>query len=158
MRLRRAPEARRGSPTRSCAGSEDFAEIKGDGTIDQKITEFALDALNVDRKGLDEMDNRILTALIDKFNGGPVGASTIATAIGENPGTLEEVYEPYLIKKGCWCGRRVGVKPPLRPMRTWAARRKGNRAPCLAADHGQTRTHSTGPQAGVGSRGQGLGI
>ena len=78
----------------------DFAEIKGDGTIDQKITEFALDALNVDRKGLDEMDNRILTALIDKFNGGPVGASTIATAIGENPGTLEEVYEPYLIQEG----------------------------------------------------------
>ncbi|MAI23142.1 MAG: Holliday junction branch migration DNA helicase RuvB [Flavobacteriales bacterium] len=78
----------------------DFAEIKGDGTIDQKITEFALDALNVDRKGLDEMDNRILTALIDKFKGGPVGASTIATAIGENPGTLEEVYEPYLIQQG----------------------------------------------------------
>ncbi|HBP45870.1 MAG TPA: Holliday junction branch migration DNA helicase RuvB [Flavobacteriales bacterium] len=78
----------------------DFAEIKGDGSIDQKITEFALDALNVDRKGLDEMDNRILTALIDKFGGGPVGASTIATAIGENPGTLEEVYEPYLIQEG----------------------------------------------------------
>lgn len=78
----------------------DFAEIKGDGTIDQAITEFALDALNVDRKGLDEMDNRILSALIDKFNGGPVGASTIATAIGENPGTLEEVYEPYLIQEG----------------------------------------------------------
>ena len=65
-----------------------------------KITEFALGALNVDRKGLDEMDNRILTALIDKFGGGPVGASTIATAIGENPGTLEEVYEPYLIQEG----------------------------------------------------------
>jgi len=78
----------------------DFAEIKGDGTINPDITEFALDALNVDRKGLDEMDNRILLALIDKFNGGPVGASTIATAIGENPGTLEEVYEPYLIQEG----------------------------------------------------------
>jgi Holliday junction DNA helicase RuvB len=78
----------------------DFAEIKGDGTINPQITEFALDALNVDRKGLDEMDNRILSALIDKFNGGPVGASTIATAIGENPGTLEEVYEPYLIQEG----------------------------------------------------------
>jgi len=78
----------------------DFAEIKGDGVINLSITEFALDALNVDRKGLDEMDNRILTALIDKFNGGPVGASTIATAIGENPGTLEEVYEPYLIQEG----------------------------------------------------------
>jgi holliday junction DNA helicase RuvB len=78
----------------------DFAQIKGDGTIDQKITEFALDALNVDRKGLDEMDNRILSAIIDKFKGGPVGATTIATAIGENAGTLEEVYEPYLIQEG----------------------------------------------------------
>lgn len=78
----------------------DFAQIKGDGTIDQKITEFALDALNVDRKGLDEMDNRILSAIIDKFRGGPVGATTIATAIGENAGTLEEVYEPYLIQEG----------------------------------------------------------
>ena len=67
----------------------DFAEIKGTGKIDQAITEFALDALHVDKKGLDEMDNRILSALIDKFGGGPVGASTIATAIGENPGTLE---------------------------------------------------------------------
>ena len=78
----------------------DFAEIKGTGSIDQDITEFALDALHVDKKGLDEMDNRILSALIDKFAGGPVGASTIATAIGENPGTLEEVYEPYLIQEG----------------------------------------------------------
>lgn len=78
----------------------DFAEIKGDGVIDQKITEYALDALHVDRKGLDEMDNRILLAIIDKFRGGPVGATTIATAIGENPGTLEEVYEPYLIQEG----------------------------------------------------------
>ena len=78
----------------------DVAEIKGTGNIDQAITEFALDALHVDRKGLDEMDNRILSALIDKFGGGPVGASTIATAIGENSGTLEEVYEPYLIQEG----------------------------------------------------------
>ena len=78
----------------------DFAEIKGTGNIDQAITEYALDALHVDKKGLDEMDNRILSALIDKFGGGPVGASTIATAIGENPGTLEEVYEPYLIQEG----------------------------------------------------------
>lgn len=78
----------------------DFAQIKGDGTINQSITEYALDALNVDRKGLDEMDNRILTAIIDKFKGGPVGATTIATAIGENSGTLEEVYEPYLIQEG----------------------------------------------------------
>ncbi|MBN9294588.1 MAG: Holliday junction branch migration DNA helicase RuvB [Flavobacteriia bacterium] len=78
----------------------DFAQIKGDGRIAQKITEIALNALNVDKYGLDEMDNRILTTLIDKFNGGPVGLTTIATAIGENAGTLEEVYEPYLIQEG----------------------------------------------------------
>lgn len=78
----------------------DFAEIKGDGRITNAITELALNALNVDKYGLDEMDNRILTAMIDKFNGGPVGLTTIATAIGENAGTLEEVYEPYLIQEG----------------------------------------------------------
>jgi len=78
----------------------DFAQIKGNGNIDETITLFALKALNVDENGLDEMDIRILKALIDKFNGGPVGISTIATAIGENAGTLEEVYEPYLIQEG----------------------------------------------------------
>lgn len=78
----------------------DFAQIKGDGTIDLKITNIALTALNVDKNGLDEMDNRLLVALIDKFNGGPVGISTIATAVGENAGTIEEVYEPFLIQEG----------------------------------------------------------
>jgi len=78
----------------------DFAQIKGDGTIDIKISNIALDALNVDKHGLDEMDNRILTTIIDKFKGGPVGVSTIATAVGENPGTIEEVYEPFLIQEG----------------------------------------------------------
>jgi Holliday junction DNA helicase RuvB len=78
----------------------DFAQIKGTGLIDDDITEFALKALNVDANGLDEMDIRILKVLIDKFNGGPVGLSTIATAIGENAGTLEEVYEPFLIQEG----------------------------------------------------------
>jgi Holliday junction DNA helicase RuvB len=78
----------------------DFATVKGDGRIGLEITRYALDALNVDRLGLDEMDNRILTTLIDKFKGGPVGVSTIATAIGENAGTVEEVYEPYLIQEG----------------------------------------------------------
>ena len=78
----------------------DFAQVKGDGVIAPDITAYALDALHVDRKGLDEMDNRILTTLIDKFKGGPVGVTTIATAIGENAGTLEEVYEPYLIQEG----------------------------------------------------------
>ena len=78
----------------------DFAQIKGDGTIDSKIAEVALKALNVDSYGLDEMDIRILSTMIDKFNGGPVGISTIATAIGENAGTLEEVYEPFLIQEG----------------------------------------------------------
>lgn len=78
----------------------DFAQIKGDGTITPELTDYALDALQVDKRGLDEMDNRILSALIDKFNGGPVGMTTLATAIGENAGTLEEVYEPFLIQEG----------------------------------------------------------
>lgn len=78
----------------------DFAQIKGNGSIDNEITNIALEALNVDIYGLDEMDNRILTTIIDKFNGGPVGLTTIATAIGENAGTLEEVYEPFLIQEG----------------------------------------------------------
>lgn len=78
----------------------DFAQIKGDGTITIEITNLALDALNVDKYGLDEMDTRILKALIDKFKGGPVGLTTIATAIGENAGTIEEVYEPFLIQEG----------------------------------------------------------
>ena len=78
----------------------DFAQIKGSGRIDDEITEFALNALNVDANGLDEMDIRILKVIIDKFKGGPVGLTTIATAIGENAGTLEEVYEPFLIQEG----------------------------------------------------------
>ena len=78
----------------------DFAQIKGDGTIDVAITNIALEALNVDQSGLDEMDNKILSTIIDKFKGGPVGLTTIATAIGENAGTVEEVYEPFLIQEG----------------------------------------------------------
>lgn len=78
----------------------DFAQIKGDGTITLPITQIALKALNVDQHGLDEMDNRILSTIIDKFKGGPVGVSTIATAVGEDSGTIEEVYEPFLIQEG----------------------------------------------------------
>ncbi len=78
----------------------DFAQIKGNGIIDPEISQFALTALNVDEHGLDEMDNKILSAIIDKFNGGPVGINTIATAVGEEAGTIEEVYEPFLIKEG----------------------------------------------------------
>jgi len=78
----------------------DFAQIKGDGTINIKITGIALKALNVDENGLDEMDNKILNIIIDKFKGGPVGLSTIATAIGEDTETIEEVYEPFLIMQG----------------------------------------------------------
>lgn len=78
----------------------DFAQIKGDGIIDLDITRFGLDALNVDDHGLDEMDNKILLTIIDKFRGGPVGLSTIATAVGEQPDTIEEVYEPFLIQEG----------------------------------------------------------
>ncbi len=80
--------------------TRDFAQIKGDGTITLDIAKFALNALNVDAEGLDEMDNKILRTIIEKFKGGPVGISTIATAIGEEGGTIEEVYEPYLIQEG----------------------------------------------------------
>lgn len=78
----------------------DFAQVKGTGMIDLHITKFALDALKVDKYGLDRMDNLILTTLIDKFKGGPVGLSTLSTAIGENAETIEEVYEPFLVKEG----------------------------------------------------------
>ena len=78
----------------------DFAQIKGDGTINNEIAKFGLKALNVDKYGLDEMDNRILNTIIDKFKGGPVGITTIATAVSENQETIEEVYEPFLIQQG----------------------------------------------------------
>ncbi|MDC1081129.1 Holliday junction branch migration DNA helicase RuvB [Flavobacteriaceae bacterium] len=78
----------------------DFAQIKGNGTIDFEITQYALKALQVDANGLDEMDNKILTTLIDKFKGGPVGITTLATAVSENGETIEEVYEPFLIQQG----------------------------------------------------------
>ena len=78
----------------------DFAQIKGDGNINNEITKFALNALNVDEHGLDDMDNRILSTIIEKFKGGPVGLTTIATAVGEQSGTIEEVYEPFLIMEG----------------------------------------------------------
>lgn len=78
----------------------DFAQVKGNGTIDIEIAKFGLKALNVDNYGLDDMDNRVLSAIIDKFKGGPVGITTIATAVGEEADTLEEVYEPFLIQEG----------------------------------------------------------
>jgi Holliday junction DNA helicase RuvB len=78
----------------------DFAQVKGSGKIDLAITRIALEALNIDKHGLDEMDNRILLTIMDKFGGGPVGITTIATAVGEDGGTIEEVYEPFLIKEG----------------------------------------------------------
>ncbi len=78
----------------------DFAQVKGSGIIDIAITRYGLKALNIDQHGLDEMDNRILSVIIDKFSGGPVGLTTIATAVGEESGTIEEVYEPFLIKEG----------------------------------------------------------
>ncbi|SFC55595.1 Holliday junction DNA helicase subunit RuvB [Parapedobacter composti] len=80
--------------------TRDFAQIKGNGSIDTAIAQYALNALNVDEHGLDEMDNRILVTIIDKFKGGPVGLKTIATAVGEDEGTIEEVYEPFLIQEG----------------------------------------------------------
>jgi Holliday junction DNA helicase RuvB len=92
----------------------DFAQIKGNGSIDFLITEIALKALQVDKNGLDEMDNRLLRALIERFKGGPVGLKTLANAIGENEGTLEDVYEPYLLQEGFLLrtakGRKVTAK------------------------------------------------
>ena len=78
----------------------DFAQVRGSGRVDMPIARYALEALNIDRYGLDEIDNKILLTIIDKFKGGPVGITTIATAIGEDAGTVEEVYEPFLIKEG----------------------------------------------------------
>jgi Holliday junction DNA helicase RuvB len=78
----------------------DFAQVKGSGKVDLEITKYGLNALNIDQYGLDEMDNRILSAVINKFSGGPVGLTTIATAVSEESGTIEEVYEPFLIKEG----------------------------------------------------------
>lgn len=78
----------------------DFAQVKGNGTIDKSIASYALGALNIDKYGLDEIDNKILLTIIDKFKGGPVGITTIATAVGDDAGTIEEVYEPFLIKEG----------------------------------------------------------
>ncbi|PTQ93639.1 Holliday junction DNA helicase subunit RuvB [Mucilaginibacter yixingensis] len=80
--------------------TRDFAQIKGNGTVDRDIAQYALNALNVDEHGLDEMDNKILLTIIEKFKGGPVGLKTIATAVGEDEGTIEEVYEPFLIQEG----------------------------------------------------------
>jgi len=106
--------------------TRDFAQIKGDGTINKKIAEIALNALDVDQHGLDEMDNRILNTIIQKFKGGPVGLGTIATAVGEESDTIEEVYEPFLIQEGYLKrtarGRQVtelafkhlGIVPPAR--------------------------------------------
>ncbi len=78
----------------------DFAQVKGDGKINIEITKYALKALNIDELGLDEIDNKILSVIIEKFKGGPVGLNTIGTAVGEDPGTIEDVYEPFLIKEG----------------------------------------------------------
>lgn len=78
----------------------DFAQVKGTGSIDTAIARYALEALNIDRYGLDRIDHKLLCTVIDKFRGGPVGLTTIATALGEDPGTIEEVYEPFLIKEG----------------------------------------------------------
>lgn len=104
----------------------DFAQIKGNGTIDLEIAQYGLSALNVDESGLDEMDNRILATIIEKFRGGPVGITTIATAVGEEAGTIEEVHEPFLIMEGyiqrtprgreatAKAYRHLGIVPPGR--------------------------------------------
>lgn len=108
----------------------DFAQVKGNGHIDLEIAKFALNALNIDARGLDEMDNKILLTIMDKFQGGPVGISTIATAIGEDRGTVEEVYEPFLVKEGF-------IKRTPR----------GRELTHLAYDHFQRTPHQSGSQS-----------
>jgi len=119
----------RGTPriaNRLLRRTRDFAEVEGDGRITRALADHALNALDVDEAGLDEMDSRILLALMEKFEGGPVGVSTIAVAVSEDPGTVEEVYEPYLIQEGFMArtprGRvatpraydHFGIRPPLK--------------------------------------------
>ena len=104
----------------------DFAQVKGSGEIDKAISCYALEALNIDRYGLDQIDNKLLTTIIDKFNGGPVGLTTIATALGEDPGTLEEVYEPFLIKEGF-----IKRTPRGREVTELAYTHLGRLRPCL---------------------------
>ena len=100
----------------------DFAQVLSNGVIELEITQHSLKALNVDEHGLDEMDNKILLTIIEKFKGGPVGINTIATAVGEEAGTLEEVYEPFLIQEGFLKRTPRGGKLPQRHMRTWEKR------------------------------------
>jgi len=97
----------------------DFAQVKGSGQIDIEITRYGLKALNIDQHGLDEMDNRILSAIIDKFGGGPVGLNTISTAVGEESGTIEEVYEPFLIKRGTLKELQGAAKPRNMHINIW---------------------------------------
>ena len=97
----------------------DFAQVLNDGEIDIGITQHSLKALNVDEHGLDDMDNRILLTIIEKFKGGPVGITTIATAVGEEAGTLEEVYEPFLIQEGFFNEHQEEGKLLQKPMSIW---------------------------------------
>lgn len=109
-----------------------FAQVKGSGSIDTEIAQFSLEALNIDKYGLDEIDNKILCTIIDKFKGGPVGLTTIATALGEDAGTIEEVYEPFLIKEGFLKRTRADAKSPNLPTSTWDAASTTARRRCLA--------------------------
>ena len=128
MRRTRWPCARAARPANALLRRvRDFAMVKGEGHIDLGITRIGLSALNIDSRGLDQMDNKILGTIIEKFGGGPVGLNTIATAVGEDAGTIEEVYEPFLIKEGFLkrtprgreatelAYRHLGVTPPGKP-------------------------------------------
>mgnify|MGYP001040802554 CR=1 FL=1 len=117
----------------------DFAQIKGDGCIDVPIVQHALQALNVDKHGLDEMDNRILSVIVDKFRGGPVGLNTIATAVGEDAGTIEEVYEPFLIQEGYL------MRTPRGREATSAAYKHLGRLPGLSRDAQASLFEENGP-------------
>lgn len=110
----------------------DFAMVKGEGHIDLEITQIGLAALNIDSRGLDQMDNKILGTIIEKFGGGPVGLNTIATAVGEDAGTIEEVYEPFLIKEGFLKRTPAAAKPPNWRTATWDSLRPAEATPCCS--------------------------
>ena len=143
---RRRRGARGGAPLarhapnrqRAAARVRDFAMVKGEGHIDLEITQIGLAALNIDSRGLDQMDNKILGTIIEKFGGGPVGLNTIATAVGEDAGTIEEVYEPFLIKEGFLEAPPAPrpTKPPSWRTATWDSLRPAEAIPCCSDPSG----------------------
>jgi Holliday junction DNA helicase RuvB len=139
----------------------DFAQIKGNGSIDLEMATYSLKALNVDKNGLDEMDHRILTCIIDKFKGGPVGINTISTAVGEEPGTIEEVYEPFLVQEGYLTrtprGREATEKGSIGGKKASRRGSKGKTASRRGRQTGIAKTARTGQETGLSGEGHLVG-